>query len=69
LNIWRKSLLVIEGSLDSDKNKGYLTWRLMYMSAGTLRLPWLKFIRAFSFNCKANARIFLAKTGRGPHSS
>ena len=31
-------------------------------------LPWLRFFRAF-LSCKANARIKLAKTGHGPHSS
>jgi len=31
--------------------------------------PWLRFFHAFFLNCKANARIKLAKTGRGLHSS
>ena len=37
------------------------------MPAGTLRL--LKFFRAFSLRCKANARVNPAKTVHGPHSS
>jgi len=32
-------------------------------------LPWLRFFRAFSLSCKANARVKLVKTGHGPHSS
>jgi len=32
-------------------------------------LPWLRFFRAFILGCKANARVKLAKTGHGPHSS
>jgi len=32
-------------------------------------LTWLRFFRAFFLSCKANARVKLAKTGHGPHSS
>jgi hypothetical protein len=32
-------------------------------------LPWLRFFRAFSSDCKANARVKLAKTGHGRHYS
>ena len=32
-------------------------------------VPWLRFFRAFSSVVKANARVKLAKTGHGPHSS
>ena len=39
------------------------------MYTSTLRLPWLRFYRAFFLSCKANARVKLAKTGHGPHSS
>jgi hypothetical protein len=35
---------------------------------GILRLPWL-FFPCFFLSCKANARVYLAKTGHGPHSS
>ena len=34
-----------------------------------VRLPWLRFFRVFFLSCKANARVKLAKTGHGPHSS
>jgi hypothetical protein len=32
-------------------------------------LTWLRFFRAFFLSCKTNARVKLAKTGHGPHSS
>ena len=34
----------------------------------TIRLPWLRFSVIF-LSCKANARVFYAKSGHGPHSS
>jgi hypothetical protein len=36
---------------------------------GTLRLPWLRFFPCFFLSCKANARVYLAKTEHGPQSS
>ena len=30
---------------------------------------YMRFFRAFFLSCKANARVKLAKTGHGPHSS
>ena len=38
------------------------------ISGSTVRLPWLRFFRAFFLSCKTNARVTLAKTGHGPHS-
>jgi len=39
------------------------------LPTGIPRLPWLRVFRAFSLSCKGNARVKLAKTGHGPHSS
>ena len=36
---------------------------------GTLRLTWLRFLHVFFPSCKANARVWLAKTWHGPQSS
>jgi hypothetical protein len=44
-------------------------YSVFIMPTGTLRLPWLRFIRTFFLSCKANARVQLTKTGHGPHSS
>jgi hypothetical protein len=42
---------------------------IFVVPAGTLRLPWLKFFRAFSSVVKADVRVKPAKTGHCPHSS
>jgi hypothetical protein len=42
---------------------------IFIVPAGTLRLPWLRFFRAFFFSCKATARVKPANMGHGPHSS
>jgi hypothetical protein len=39
-----------------------LTWLRFF-------LPWLRVFPCFFLSCKANARVKLAKTGHGPHSS
>ena len=39
------------------------------LPTGILRLPWLRVFPYFFLNFKANARVYLAKTGHGPHSS
>jgi len=40
----------------------FLTWLRFF-------LPWLRGFPCFFLSCKANARVKLAKTGHGPHSS
>jgi len=42
---------------------------ILVVPAGTLRLPWLRFFRAFSSVVKANATVKHAKVGHGPHSA
>jgi hypothetical protein len=39
------------------------------LPTGILRLPWLEVFTCFFLSCKANARVYLAKTGHGPYSS
>jgi hypothetical protein len=41
---------------------------IFIVPAGTLRLPWLRFFRAFFLSCKANVRVKPSKMEHGPHS-
>jgi hypothetical protein len=43
-------------------------YSVFIVTTGTLWLPWQVF-PCFFFNCKANARVQLSKTGHGPHYS
>jgi hypothetical protein len=47
----------------------YWIGTIFFVPAGTLRLPWLRFFRAFFLSCKANAGVKPAKMGHGPHYS
>ena len=46
----------------NDPVLNVLTWLRFF-------LPWLRFFRCFFLSCKANARVKLAKTRHGQHSS
>jgi hypothetical protein len=44
-------------------------YSVFIVPTGTIRLPWLRVLRAFSSVVRQMAGIYLAKTGHGPHSS
>jgi len=47
----------------------FLLWLIIFLTWLRFFLPWLRFFCAFFLSSKANARVKLAETGHGPHSS
>jgi hypothetical protein len=60
---WKRELLIRNPQCVGVFGNMYIVLWLRFF------LPWLRFFRAFFLSCKANARVKLAKTGHGPHSS
>ena len=44
-------------------------WKYVYCTLTEVSLNLTEVFLCFSLNCKAHARVKLAKTGHGPHSS
>jgi hypothetical protein len=47
----------------------YLFWSYVYCTLTEVFLTLTEVLPCFFLSCKANARVTLAKTGHGPHSS